>query len=193
MDLKSAKAQLRKTASKARKDAASLAAQAGQNVSLEIALRLQSTDFLQNGLVISGFLPIGSEIDTRPILEICREMGLEITLPCVEQEAAPLIFRRWHPDDTLVKESFGTVAPAASAQELLPDLIIAPMLAFDRRGYRLGYGGGFYDRSLEKIRKIKPVRVIGVAYAAQEVEAVPIDEFDQPLDMVVTEREVINL
>lgn len=179
----------RKAASKVRKDAA---ANDGGAASMEIYSHLQSAGILKAGQIVSGFLPIGSEIDTRPILVVLREMGLIICLPCVEAEDAPLTFREWYPDDELVKEKFGTMAPAKSAREVDPDIILSPMLAFDRAGYRLGYGGGFYDRSLEKLRKIKQVTAIGVAYAAQEVASVPRDTFDQPLDMILTEKEVIK-
>ncbi|WP_420549716.1 5-formyltetrahydrofolate cyclo-ligase [Curvivirga sp.] len=179
----------RKAASKIRKE---VAAQDDGSASLEIFAQLQEAGLFKDGLVISGFLPIGSEIDTRPILEKCRELGMVISLPCVEAVDAPLTFRKWHPDDELVKESFGTMAPAPSAEEVQPDIILSPMLAFDREGFRLGYGGGFYDRSLEKLRKVKSTVAIGVAYAGQEIDAVPHDHLDQPLDMVVTEKEVIR-
>lgn len=189
MTLVEEKQAARKAASKVRKDAAAID---GGAASMEILGHLQLTGILKAGQIVSGFLPIGSEIDTRPILVVLREMGLIISLPCVEAENAPLTFREWHPDDVLVKEKFGTMAPANTANEVDPDIILSPMLAFDRAGFRLGYGGGFYDRSLEKLRKEKPVIAIGVSYAAQEVNTVPRDTFDQPLDMILTEKEVIR-
>ena len=146
----------------------------------------------EEGIVVSGFLPIGSEVDLRGILANLSAKGVISTLPCVVGNDMPLVFRAWQEGDELVKESFGTVAPAETAQEYAPDILMVPMLAFDRKGYRLGYGGGFYDRSLEKLRKEKNVIAVGVAYAAQEVEEVPRDHFDQPLDLIITEKEVIR-
>lgn len=189
MTLAEEKQSARKVASKIRKNAAIVDAGAAP---MEILSHLQEAGILEVGKIVSGFLPIGSEIDTRPILAVLRDMGLIICLPCVEAEDAPLTFRKWHPDDILVKEKFGTLAPESSSEEVDPDIILSPMLAFDRSGFRLGYGGGFYDRSLEKLRKFKSVAAIGVAYSAQEVEAVPHDNLDQPLDMIVTEKEVIR-
>lgn len=190
MNIAEQKIDARKAASEIRKKAAITDQGAAP---LEILSNLQETGLLESGKIISGFLPIGSEIDTRPMLALLRDMGLEICLPCVEADDAPLTFRLWHPDDVLVKESFGTMAPDPSAQAVNPDIILCPMLAFDRDGYRLGYGGGFYDRSLENLRKEKNIMAIGVAYHAQEVVSVPHDELDQPLDMIVTEKEVIRL
>jgi len=113
-------------------------------------------------------------------------------LPCVEAAGAPLVFREWSPGDDLVEEPFGTRAPAPAATRHDPDVLLVPLLAFDRSGYRLGYGGGFYDRTLEALRAIKSISAVGVAYAAQEVQAVPRGERDQPVDLIVTEREVIR-
>ena len=113
-------------------------------------------------------------------------------LPCVEVVGAPLVFREWSPGDDLVEEPFGTCAPAPPPTPRDPDVLLVPLLAIDRSGYRLGYGGGFYDRTLEALRAIKSISAVGVAYAAQEVPAVPRDEGDQPVDLIVTEREVIR-
>lgn len=189
MTLVEEKQAARKAASKIRKEAA---AQDAGAAPMKIFDLLKGMDLIRSGQIISGFLPIGSEIDTRPILEELRRRGLVICLPCVEAEEAPLTFRVWHPEDELVKESFGTLAPAPTAQEVDPDILLSPMLAFDRAGYRLGYGGGFYDRSLEKLRKLKTITAIGVAYAAQEVATVPRDVLDQPLDLILSEKEVIQ-
>ena len=93
----------------------------------------------------------------------------------------------------MVEETFGTRAPMPDAPEMEPDLLIVPMLAFDRSGFRLGYGGGFYDRTLERLRSMKPVTAVGVAFAGQEVAYVPHDDLDQPLDWIVTEREAIRI
>ena len=98
-----------------------------------------------------------------------------------------MVFRLWKQGDALIEESFGTRAPAATATEVQPDILIVPLLSFDRAGYRLGYGGGFYDRTLEMLRKIKPVLAVGVAYSGQQVDAVLRGPYDQPLDWILTE------
>ena len=144
------------------------------------------------GVVVSGFLPIGSEIDPRPLMLALKEKGAVLTMPCVEAAERPLVFREWAPEDELVSEAFGTRAPAPDKPAHDPYILLVPMLAFDRKGYRLGYGGGFYDRTLAKLRAMKPVVAVGVAYAGQEMEAVPRDALDQPLDLILTETEAFE-
>lgn len=183
-ELADRKAAARKAASAARK-AARDAAGPGAPAALS-AIFAGALEPLP-GTTVSGFLPIGSEIDPRPALRHLRVMGCEICLPCVVAPDAPLVFRAWQENDTLVEESFGTRAPAPSAPERVPDILMVPMLAFDDAGYRLGYGGGFYDRSLEALRAVKRVVAVGVAYSGQRVDAVPRGDFDQPLDWIVTQ------
>ena len=188
MELSEIKAAARKAAS-ARRKAAHGADDGGAVTRIEALFR----DMEPAGTkVISGFLPIGSEIDLRPMLASLGNDGHTIVLPCVVGNDMPLKFREWKLGDPLVKENFGTVAPADTAPEHAPDIILAPMLAFDRSGYRLGYGGGFYDRSLEMLRRTKQVLAVGVAYAAQEIDDVPHDNLDQPLDMIITDKEIIR-
>jgi|TARA_B110000881_G_C18469189_1_gene460429 5-formyltetrahydrofolate cyclo-ligase len=110
-----------------------------------------------------------------------------MVLPVLLGAKKPLIFRTWCPGDELQNASFGTLEPSKDKTELEPDVILAPLLAFDSRGFRLGYGGGFYDRTLEKLRKKKRVSVYGIAYAAQEMDQVIKGPYDQPLDGIVTE------
>lgn len=189
MDLAEIKQQARKEASLRRKEAAQKDDGSAIGQITDHFLRAASP---KAGSVVSGFLPIGSELDLRPMLARLTDESHLIVLPCVVGNDQPLVFRQWMVGDPLVKESFGTVAPADSAPEHAPDILLVPMLAFDRKGYRLGYGGGFYDRSLQMLREQKKVLAVGVAYSAQEVDAVPHDNLDQPLDMVVTEQEVIR-
>lgn len=144
------------------------------------------------GSIVSGFLPIGSEIDLHPLMRALSNRGCRVVLPCVVKAGVPLVFRYWREGDPLVTESFGTRAPDPNAEAADPDILLVPMLAFDRRGYRLGYGGGFYDRSLAALRSRKPVTAAGVAYAGQEIQEVPIGPFDQPLDWVITDREAFR-
>ncbi|RED49775.1 5-formyltetrahydrofolate cyclo-ligase [Aestuariispira insulae] len=189
MDLVEIKKQARKDASAKRKQAFN--ADDGSAMPLLETLFFDAVQPAPQS-VISGFLPIGSEVDLRALLGHWTANGGISALPCVVGNDQPLLFREWREGDVLIKESFGTVAPGEDAPEHDPDILLVPMLAFDRAGYRLGYGGGFYDRTLEKLRSKKQVLAVGVAYAAQEVDAVPRDHHDQPLDLIVTEREVIR-
>jgi 5-formyltetrahydrofolate cyclo-ligase len=143
--------------------------------------------------IISAFYPYQSEIDTRPLLGKLAGEGWTTCLPIVLGQGLPLEFRRWLPGEPTIAGVWGIPRPPATAPELEPDILIIPLLAFDRKGYRLGYGGGFYDRTLEKLRTRKTIIAIGVAYAAQEVDHVPVGEHDQPLDYVMTEKEIIKL
>jgi 5-formyltetrahydrofolate cyclo-ligase len=138
------------------------------------------------GAVVSGFWPIGQEIDIRPLLLALHGRGHRIVLPETPKRGNPLIFRLWHPGAVMVPERFGTSRPDGPV--LAPDFLLVPLLAFDRRGYRVGYGAGYYDRTLAAL----PGRPrLGVAYAAQELDAVPAGAYDQRLDAVATERGVI--
>jgi 5-formyltetrahydrofolate cyclo-ligase len=148
---------------------------------------------LPAGAAVSGFWPMAEEIDTRPALLALAERGHVIGLPIVVKAGLPLVFRRWRPGDTLVEGGFGVMIPSPDKEEVVPDVALTPLLAFDRRGYRLGYGGGFYDRTLAKLRATRGVLAVGFAFAAQQVEALPTDAYDQPLDWLATDRFVWQL
>ncbi|MBO6946926.1 MAG: 5-formyltetrahydrofolate cyclo-ligase [Rhodospirillales bacterium] len=136
----------------------------------------------------SVFWSMGNEIDTGPLLKILHTMGHRTALPVVAKKAAPLIFRLWAPGDALADGGFGTSIPAADAEEVTPDVLFVPLLAFDNDGFRLGYGGGFYDRTLEMLRAgSDDVIAIGVAFSGQRVDTVPRGPHDQPLDWIATE------
>jgi 5-formyltetrahydrofolate cyclo-ligase len=141
--------------------------------------------------VVSGFMPYKSEITTIALLNRLRREGWVTALPVVLGEGQPLAFRTWAPGETLVPGVWNIPIPE-KAQEVLPDVLLVPGLAFDRAGYRLGYGGGFYDRTLVKLRAFKSVVAVGVGYHAQVVDAVPRAPYDQPLDFVMTEEETIR-
>jgi len=145
------------------------------------------------GCVISAYWPMGSEIDPRPLIARLHEDGYPIALPVVTGAGNPLIFRAWRPGDRLEPDVFDTRVPLEYQPELTPRVLIVPLLAFDRAGYRLGYGGGFYDRTLTQLRASGPVLAVGIAHAAQEVAEVPRDGTDQPVDWIVTEAETIRI
>jgi 5-formyltetrahydrofolate cyclo-ligase len=150
------------------------------------------------GLSVSGYWPLPGELDVRPLLIGLRGQGHPIGLPVVVRRHEPLIFRQWRSADSLQSGKFNVMTPPPEAPEIVPDVLLVPMLAFDPDGYRLGYGGGFYDRTLDQLRRraqregrLAPL-AIGIAYAAQEMPMVPRGPHDQPLDWVVTERSVFE-
>ncbi len=146
----------------------------------------------QAGRVVSGFLPIRSEIDPRPAMKALHAAGARLCVPVVMAKAAPLAFREWTPGGALTRGNFDVEIPA-EGEWLTPETLIVPLLAWDRRGRRLGYGGGFYDLTLARLRATGPVSAVGFAFAAQETQAVPAAETDAPLDRIVTELEVLEI
>ena len=139
--------------------------------------------------IVSGFIPYKSEITTVPMLSRLHRDGWQTCLPIVIAAEQPLVFRAWAPGEPLAPGLWDIPVPPETAPEVIPDVLLVPMLAFDRRGYRLGYGGGFYDRTLEKLRALKKVTAVGVAYHAQMADDVPVGPHDAPLDYVMTEQE----
>jgi 5-formyltetrahydrofolate cyclo-ligase len=136
--------------------------------------------------VVAGFWPIGTEIDVRPLLTALHERGHVCGLPMAHR-GQPLTFHRWRPNDRLVRGRFDIQVPDHNTPTIDPDVLLVPLLAFDSSGMRIGYGGGYYDRTIPAIRARKALLTVGIAYAAQEVERVPTDKFDQRLDWMVTE------
>jgi 5-formyltetrahydrofolate cyclo-ligase len=139
----------------------------------------------------SVYWPIRSELNTRLLIEALAARGANVALPVMHAVRRPLIFRAFQPGDELVKGPFGLSEPAADKPALDPDVVFAPLAAFDRRGGRLGYGGGIYDATLRELRANKRVIAVGLAYSTQEAAEVPSEAHDQKLDFVVTEREVV--
>ena len=139
--------------------------------------------------VVSGYWPMRDEFDVRPLLAALHERGHPCALPVVMGRGLPLVFRAWKPGDALVEAAFGTRVPPDDATVVTPELLLVPLLAFDDRGYRLGYGGGFYDRSLARLKS--PIAV-GCAYDAQRVDDLPIDDHDRRLDWIVTETGILE-
>lgn len=139
------------------------------------------------GTIVSGFLPIRSEADTRPLMAALREQGARLCLP-VTLDRETIVFRELVRGAELVDTGFGTRGPGPEAQVLDPVLLLVPLSAFDARGDRIGYGAGHYDRAIARLRaKGMTPRLIGVAFACQEVDAVPAEAHDAPLDAILTE------
>jgi 5-formyltetrahydrofolate cyclo-ligase len=140
---------------------------------------------------VSAYLPIGSELDPRPLMAALRGLGFALAVPVIEAKGLPLRFRSWVPGVAVVRGPFGVEVPA-EGDWVEPDLLVVPLLAFDGAGHRLGYGAGFYDRTLAGLRARRRVVALGFAYAAQQVDAVPRDATDARLDAVVTEDGTIR-
>lgn len=137
---------------------------------------------------VSLFFSVKGEIDVVPLMARLAAMGVPLCLPAIVRKAAPLVFRDWKPGEPLDDRPFGLKEPPPGAAEVVPDLLFVPLAAFDRAGGRVGYGGGFYDRTLAKLRgEGRRALAIGLAFAAQEVDAVPTAAHDAPLDGVLTE------
>lgn len=143
-----------------------------------------------SGKILSAYMPIRTEIDPRPAMARAEAMGLKLCLPVVEGPERPLTFHAYSMGDPLSQGAFGAQIPERYAP-LEPDILLVPLVAFTRAGFRLGYGGGFYDRSLARLRTRKTVEAIGFAFAAQEVAELPLEHTDQRLDQIVTEHGLV--
>jgi 5-formyltetrahydrofolate cyclo-ligase len=133
-----------------------------------------------------------SEISPLPLLRRLADAGASLALPAVTGRGQPLVMRAWSFGAPLNPGVWGIREPPADAPELYPDILIVPLLAFDRRGYRLGYGGGYYDRTIARLRAMKPVTAVGIAFAAQQIDELPTTPRDERLDLVLTEGGTIN-
>jgi 5-formyltetrahydrofolate cyclo-ligase len=147
---------------------------------------------IARGMVISGYSPIRSEIDPAPLMRALAAQGARLALPAVTARGKSLVFRAWSPDDRLMLGPLGILEPSPAAAEVIPDMMLVPLAAFDRSGHRIGYGAGHYDYTLAHVRKIKPVTAIGLAFAAQEIAAVPALQHDVALDYVLTETRIFD-
>lgn len=142
------------------------------------------------GAAIAGYMAMRTEIDPTGAMTTATAYGV-VGVPVIIGAGQPLLFRQWTPESVMIAGAFGAAIPQ-DGDWITPDILIVPLVAFDRRGGRLGYGGGFYDRTLEACRAVKPTLAIGFAYAAQEAEDLPLEATDQPLDFIVTERGIIQ-
>jgi 5-formyltetrahydrofolate cyclo-ligase len=153
------------------------------------ALAAQGLSFLPplaSNALVSGFASLPEELRTWPLLRRLARNGVRLALPVIQGKGLPLLFRGWTPGDAMDSGVWGIAEPKADKPQVEPDVVLVPLLAFDRRGWRLGYGGGFYDRTLAGLRRRKPIVAVGLAYDGQEVDAVPRLEYDQRLDWVLT-------
>jgi 5-formyltetrahydrofolate cyclo-ligase len=157
------------------------------------AIALRGLPFeIMPGTVVAGYAPIRSEIDPVPLMRKLAVRGMQLALPAIMAGDQPLKFRAWSPGDGLQRGRLGIPEPSADANEVVPDILLVPLAAFDRSGHRIGYGAGHYDRTLEHLRKMKAITAIGVAFAVQEVEAVPALLHDAALDYVLTETQMLD-
>jgi 5-formyltetrahydrofolate cyclo-ligase len=158
-----------------------------------IAGRVKAVLAVLKPRVIAGYVPIRSECDPSAILERARASGIAVALPAVVDRKS-IAFRLHEAGAALAPSGFGTMAPGADAPSADPDLILVPLVGFDRRGHRLGYGRGYYDRAIASARaKGRRVPLVGLAFSVQEVEAIPAEAHDVRLDWVVTEKETLEL
>ena len=177
MSIEQAKAEARKTAFAARKAAHG----AGLDLAAQAHLRAALAPFA--GEPLAGYMAMRTEIDPLPVM--AAHSG-PVGVPVIRGRGMALAFHRWHPGCAMIDGPFGAQIPA-EAQAMVPRALIVPMVGFDARGYRLGYGGGYYDRTLAALRAVGEVLALGFAYGAQELPELPIDAYDQRLDGVVTE------
>jgi 5-formyltetrahydrofolate cyclo-ligase len=147
---------------------------------------------IPRGAVVSGFMPMKSEINPLPLLKRLAAGGAKLALPVVAGRGKPLIMRAWEFGGPLEAGVWGIRQPKADAPEIDPDILIVPLAAFDRAGHRIGYGAGYYDMTITRLRGIKSVVVLGIGFAAQEIPRVPATERDARLDLVLTERKIID-
>ena len=162
-----------------------------QNARAEDLLATNFLQFIPNvpaGTVVAGYYPLGSEIGSLRLLATLQINGVALALPVVWKEGETMEFRGYKMGDALEEGAHKTLQPKAEARVLSPDIILVPLLAFDQKGYRLGQGGGYYDRTLADIRKEKDILAIGLAFNDQATKALPVEKFDQKLDGVLTEK-----
>jgi 5-formyltetrahydrofolate cyclo-ligase len=143
-------------------------------------------------LVVSGYVPLGDEIDPQPLMSGLQAKGYQLSLPVLQGRGLPLLFRRYAPGDSLERVQWGIQEPRSGQPLLDPDILLVPLLAFDAGGHRLGYGGGYYDRTIAALRLLKPVLTVGIAFDQQRIDAVPHLDYDQRLDFVLTPSGLIR-
>lgn len=165
----------------------------GKDSGHQLLEKVVSAGIIPDHVVIGSYWPVKSEVDVRPLLTYFFDQGHACALPAVQGTDMPLSFRQWCPGDLLVSGIYNILTPDESAPEVIPLVLFIPVLGFDARGHRLGYGKGYYDRTLEKLRESHHIVAIGLAFDCQELESVPHDSFDQRLDIIITPTRVIEI
>ncbi len=146
----------------------------------------------EHARIVSAFHPMCDEPDTLPLLAALADEGLLTALPVAGRRGQPLVFRRWKPGDRILLGAMNIAEPAPESPEVEPDLLFVPLAAFDRRGGRIGFGAGYYDCTLAALRARRAISAVGVAFSTSEVESVPAEPHDEPLDFILTENEWID-
>jgi 5-formyltetrahydrofolate cyclo-ligase len=184
---------LQKTELRAKALAARDALTSDQRAAAAAAVAARGLPFeVSQGTVVSGYSPIRNEIDPMPLMLSLARQGARLALPCVTARGQSLIFRLWSPNDRLMLGPLGIPEPSPAAAEVLPDVMLVPLAAFDGLGHRIGYGAGHYDYTFAHLRRSKPVTGIGLGFAVQEIKAVPALSHDVALDYVLTEKRVYD-
>jgi 5-formyltetrahydrofolate cyclo-ligase len=147
---------------------------------------------IKPGTIVAGYSPIRSELDPALLMKSLAAQGAQLALPAITARGKSLVFRAWSPSDRLMLGSLGIPEPSPAAAELVPDILLVPLAAFDRAGHRIGYGAGHYDVTLAHLRKAKAAIAIGVAFAVQEIKTVPMQPHDVALDYVLTEKHAFD-
>jgi 5-formyltetrahydrofolate cyclo-ligase len=173
----------------ARRDA--LSVQERDDAARAIVTRTPSLE-ITSSMVVAGYAPIRSEIDPVQLMQRFAAWGAALAMPAISARDAVLAFRAWKPGDALVRGAFGISELPATAAEVVPDIVLVPLVAFDRAGHRIGYGAGYYDRTLASLRRQKTVIAIGLAFAVQEIPQVPALSHDARLDYVLTETDLFD-
>ena len=161
-----------------------------EDAAQRIAGRALDFPDLQGITPVGGYWPIRSEVDSRPLMEALLDRGQDVALSQIIHPH--LSWRLWQPGDVLIKGGFGVREPGPDAPEVFPSALLVPLVAFDRRGGRVGYGKGHFDRAIAALEAKHPVLTIGLAYAVQEIDRVPVEPHDRMLDVIVTESELIR-
>ncbi len=189
VDTGAAKRALRALAGERRR----LASAAGPDAAEAVKNNFLTAIDIPERCAVAGYWPIDAELDVRPLFAALHARGHACALPVVTGRGQRLVFRAWAPGSRLAVAAFGVMVPADDAPEVVPRVVLTPLLSFDDRGFRLGWGGGYYDRTLAALRAAAPVLAVGVGFAAQRVERVPAALHDQRLDWVVTEADAIEV
>lgn len=144
------------------------------------------------GAIVSGYSPMKSEFNPVPLMRKLSDVGAQLALPVVQGRGKPLVMRAWSFGAPLASGVWGIREPGPDAPEVFPDIMLVPLAAFDRAGQRIGYGAAYYDMTIARVRAMKAVIAIGLAFSAQEIPEIPAEPHDAPLDLVLTEQEVID-